>query len=82
MSRVWLQFPNEASAYHPHAGAHGGDAVFVPQVSAEVQTLGWQKQSQVWTELNKMNLSWDLRHLSFSLKKLSNRSGKIKKVIE
>ena len=56
MSRVWLQFPTEATAYQPHASAHGGDAVLVPQVSAEVQALGWQKQPQVWTGLNKMKL--------------------------
>ena len=49
---MWLQFPTKATAYQPHAGAHGGDAVLVPQVSTEVQALGWQKQPQVWTGLN------------------------------
>ena len=58
MSRVWLQFPTEATAYQPHAGAHGGDAVLVPQVSAEVQALGWQKQPQMWTGLNNMKLKY------------------------
>jgi len=43
VSRVWFQFPTKATAYQPHAGAHGGDAVLVPQVSAEVQAFSWQK---------------------------------------
>ena len=47
MSGVWLQFPTKATAYQPHAGAHGGDAVLVPQVSAEVQVPGQQEQPQV-----------------------------------
>ena len=64
VSRVWLQFPDEATAYQPHAGAHGGDAVLLPQVSAEVQAFSWQKQPQVRTGLNKMNFSSDLRYFS------------------
>ena len=43
VSGVWFQFPTKATAYQPHAGAHGGDAVLVPQVSAEVQAFSWQK---------------------------------------
>ena len=47
MSRLWHQFPAEKPACEPLAGAHGGDAVLVPQVSAEVQVPGQQEQPQV-----------------------------------
>ena len=47
MSRLWHQFPAEKPACEPLAGAYGGDAVLVPQVSAEVQVPGQQEQPQV-----------------------------------
>ena len=47
MSRVWHQFPTEAAAFQPLESAYCGDAVLVPQVSAEVQVPGQQEQPQV-----------------------------------
>ena len=47
MSRVWHQFPTEAAAFQPLKSAYCGDAVLVPQVSAEVQVPGQQEQPQV-----------------------------------
>ena len=47
MSGVWHQFPTEAAAFQPLAGTYRGDAVLVPQVSAEVQVPGQQEQPQV-----------------------------------